>query len=81
MPRQLWDNCLELEANINSNSVTSVYRLDGEDSDTYMSRETADISQLCELAWYNWVVYCPGTIDDPDEPLRLGKYLGPAIDV
>ncbi len=26
-------------------------------------------------------MYCPGTIDYPDEPLRLGKYLGPAIDV
>ncbi len=41
----------------------------------------ADISQFCELAWYNWIMYCLITIDYPDEPLRLGKYLGPAIDV
>ncbi len=46
-----------------------------------MSGETADISQFCELAWYDWVMYLPGTIDYPNEPLRLGKYLGPAIDV
>ncbi len=46
-----------------------------------MSRETVDTSQFCELAWYNWIMYCPGTIDYPDEPLHLGKYLGPAIDV
>ncbi len=46
-----------------------------------MSGETTDISQFCELAWYNWVMYCPGTIDYPNEPLRLGKYLGTAIDV
>ncbi len=46
-----------------------------------MSGETADISQFCELAWYNWVMYRPGTIDYPNEPLRLGTYLGPAINV
>ncbi len=46
-----------------------------------MSGETADISQFCELAWYDRVIYRPGTIDYPDEPLHLGKYLGPVIDV
>ncbi len=46
-----------------------------------MSGETADISQFCKLAWYDWIVYRPGTIKYPDEPLGLGRYLGPAIDV
>ncbi len=46
-----------------------------------MSGETADISQFCELAWYDWIMYRPGTIEYPDEPLRLGRYLGPAINV
>ncbi len=46
-----------------------------------MSGETADISQFCELAWYNWIMYCPGTIEYLDEPLRLGKYLGQTINV
>ncbi len=41
----------------------------------------ADISQFCELAWYDWIMYHPCTIDYPDEPLHLGKYLGPVIDV
>ncbi len=49
--------------------------------ETYMSSETADISQFCKLAWYNWIMYRPGTIDYLDELLYLGKYLGPAIDV
>ncbi len=26
-------------------------------------------------------MYCPGTIEYPNEPLRLGRYHGPAIDV
>ncbi len=46
-----------------------------------MPWETEEISQFCELAWYDWIIYRLGTIDYPDEPLRLGKYLGPAIDV
>ncbi len=46
-----------------------------------MSRETADISQFCELAWYNYIMYHLDTVDYPDEPQSLGKYLGPAIDV
>ncbi len=80
-PHCLWDNCLELEMYICSHSVNSVYCLDGEVHEMYMSGETADISQFCELAWYNWIMYCPGTIDYPDKPLNLGKYLGSAINV
>ncbi len=68
-PRHPWDDCLELEAYIQSHNTNSVYCLDGEVHETYISGETADISQFCELAWYNWIVYCPGTIEYPDEPL------------
>ncbi len=80
-PRCLWDDCLELEAYIRSRSTNSMYHLDGEVPETYMSGETADISQFCELAWYDWIMNHPGTIDYPDEPLHLGRYLSPAIDV
>ncbi len=52
-PRWLWDDCLELEAYIRSHHVTSIYRLDGKVPETSMSGETTDISQFCELAWYN----------------------------
>ncbi len=45
-----------------------------------MSGKTADISQFCELGWYQWVKFCPTTIS-PKDPLVLGKYLGPSIDV
>ncbi len=56
-PRCLWDDCVELEAYIRSHSTNSVYCLNGEVPETYMSRETAEISQFCELAWYNWIMY------------------------
>ncbi len=80
-PRQLCDDCLELEACIHSYSVNSVYCLDGKFPETHMFGETVDISQFCELAQYDWIMYLPGTIDYLDEPLRLGKYLGSVIDV
>ncbi len=80
-PRRLWDDCLELEAYIRSHSVNIVYHIDGKVPKTYMSRETAEISQFCELAWYNWIMCCPRTVDYPNEPLHLGKYLGPSVDM
>ncbi len=46
-----------------------------------MSSETADISQFCELGWYKWVKFRSTTVSFPVDPLVLGKYLGPSIDV
>ncbi len=45
-----------------------------------MSGKTVDITQFCELVWYDWIMYCLGTVDYPDKPLCLGKYWGAAID-
>ncbi len=78
---RLWDDCLELEAYIRSHCANSIFCLDGKVPETYMSGETEDTSQFCELAWYDWVMYRPGAVEYPDKPMRLGKYLGPAIDV
>ncbi len=46
-----------------------------------MSGKTADISQFCKLCWYEWVKFRSTTISFPEDPLVLGKYLGPSIDV
>ncbi len=80
-PRLLWDDYLELKAIIHLNHLNSAYLLGGKDPEMYMSGETADISQFCELAEYDWIMYHPGAIDYPDALICLGKYLGPAIDV
>ncbi len=80
-PWRLWDDCIELEAYIRSHSTNNVYHLDDNVTKTYMSQETADISQFCELAWNNWIMYRLVTIDYLDEPLRLGKYLRPTIEL
>ncbi len=46
-----------------------------------MSGETPNISQFCELGWYEWVKFCSTTVSFPKDPLVLGKYLGPSIDI
>jgi hypothetical protein len=48
-----------------------------------MKGGTADISQICEFAWYDWVMFrnTVNTIAFPDKRLTLGRYLGPAINI
>ena len=51
-PKHLWDDCLELEAYIRSNTAHEIYKLDREVPKTVMSGETSDISQFCKLEWF-----------------------------
>ena len=43
-PKCLWDDCLEVEAYIRSNTDHDIYKLDGEVPKTVMSGETSEIS-------------------------------------
>ena len=52
-----WYDCLELEAYIRSNTTHEIYELDGEVPKRVMSGETLDISQFCELEWFEWVMF------------------------
>ncbi len=46
-----------------------------------MSGNTANISQFCELGWYEWVKFHSITVSFPEDLLVLGKYLGLSIDI
>jgi hypothetical protein len=49
--------------------------------ETIISRETANISQICQFGWFNWVMY-HDPAEFPDNKAILGRYLvGPAVDV
>ena len=52
----------------------------GQVPETIMTRDTADISRICQFGWYDWVMYYDHTTF-PDDKALLGQYLGPAIDV
>ena len=55
-PKRLWDHCIELEAMIRSHTANSHFALQGEVPETIMTGQTADISNLCEYEWYEWVM-------------------------
>ena len=46
-----------------------------------MSGETSDISQFCELEWYEWIKFRYIEVHFPEDTLVLGRYLGPRIDI
>ena len=46
-----------------------------------MSGKTSDISEFCELEWFEWVMLHHEIAPFPDDVLKLGCYLGPSIDI
>ena len=80
-PKRLWDDCLELEAFIQSNTWNGRYANQDEVPETLISGETSDISTFAEHAWYEWIMFRDTSIPFPDSKEVLGRYLGPAIDV
>ncbi len=82
-PKPLWADCIELEAYIQSNTAWDIYKLQGETPETLMSGETPDISQFCELSFYEWVMVRDEgeNVAYPNENPILGRYLGVATDV
>ena len=80
-PKPLWDDCLEYEAAIRSHTAHGVYELNGEVPETLMSGETADIAPCCAFEWCEWVKFRDTATQFPDDPITLGRHLGPEVDV
>ena len=64
-----------------SHTAHTAYELQGEVPETIMTGQTADISNICEYDWYEWIMFLDNKASYPDEKQTLGRYLGPAIDV
>ena len=56
-PKRLWDDYLELESCIRSNTGHGIYKLDLKVPEKILSSKTSDISQFCELEWFKWVMF------------------------
>ena len=81
-PKPLWDHCLELQGLISSHTAKEdIFALGGEVPETIMNGETADISQICEFQFYQWVMFRDEIAPFPEDDLILGRWLGPAIDI
>ena len=79
-PKRLWDYALEAEALVRSHTYHDTFMLNGEVPETVMTGQTADISNICEYAWYEWVKF-NDKVSWPNPKMELGRCLGPAIDV
>ena len=55
--------------------------LNGQVPETIMKGQTADISNLTEYEWYDWIVYWKKTADYPEFKESYSRWLGPAIDI
>ena len=57
-----------------SHTAWDIYKLQGETLQSVMSGETADISQFCELSFYEWVMFREESklVAFPDENPTLG---------
>ena len=80
-PKPFWANTIELEAYVSSHTAHDIYSLQEEVPETVMSGKTADTSQFCEFAFYDWVMFCNEPVAFSDANPVIGRYLGPAIDV
>jgi hypothetical protein len=69
------------ETLLGSNTAHDIYILQGGIPETVMSGETSDISQFCEFAFYDWIMFRDQPVAFPDDNPVLGRYLRPAIDV
>ena len=78
-PKRLWDDCLELESYIRSNTVHSIYKLDGEVPD--VSGAMSNISQFCEFEWFEWLMFHDKIVPYPNDHFRRCRYLSLSIDI
>ena len=72
-PKVRWDDCLELEAYIRSNTALDIFELDGMTPKTKMSGEISDITTFYGFGWYQWVYFRDTSMNFPGENLVLGR--------
>ena len=54
---KLWDHCAELQANIRFHTVHDMPTLNGHVPETVITGIAADISELVEFGWHQYVEY------------------------
>ena len=81
----LWDHCLELECLIRSATWRSAVDLEGQVPQSITLGQPTDISNISEVAWYDWVRFYDqsGSFPQPVEVyscwLRPSPDVGPVI--
>lgn len=79
-PRRLWDDCIELEADIMSHTARDEYAFQGQTPQAILMGHASDISKYAEFAFYQWVMWYDSQAPFPEPRNTLGRYLGPTRD-
>ena len=77
-PIALWDYCMERQALIFNCTAKKLFQLNGTNPYTATLGDQADISNLCQFRWYEWVYYWDSSAKYPHQKECLGRCLGPA---
>ena len=64
-PARLWDYFAELQANIRCHTARDIPTLNGQVPKTVNTGNTANISELVEFGWYQWIYYRDTTTSFP----------------
>ena len=77
-PLVLWDYCMERRALIFQITAKTLFQLNGVNPHTFTFGTEADISNLCQYGWYEWVYFRDVKTSFPYQKECLGRCLGPA---
>lgn len=80
-PRVLWDDCLELEADIISHTAHEGHVMQGQVPQQLVTGQSCDISRIAEFGWYQWIYWYDQQADFPSPKKVIGRYLGPTRDI
>ena len=81
VPKKLWDHCLELKSIIRSAATLPRFDLDHYTPEAKMHGMYADISDICEFDFYEWVMFNESQATFPATKFQVERWLGPALDV
>ena len=81
VPKKLWDHLLDLESRIRSATTLPRFDLDNLTPESKMHGMSADISDICEFEFYEWVMFNDSQATLPETKIHVGSWLGPAVDV
>ena len=76
-PLKFWDYCAERRVLINNLTSKDLFQLNGSNANLKIVGETGDISNLCQLGWFEWCYYRDRN-NFPYPKEKLGRCLGPA---
>ena len=76
-PLKFWDYCAERRVKINNLTAKNLFQLHGSNANQKITGYPGDISNLCQLGWFDWCYYRDAN-PFPKQEEKLGRSLGPA---